>query len=291
MPSSNAERCTQRMRYHVRGTEDRTPMGNITRQIVVGVVALLPLSWAVHGAAGIANGIAEPSTTKQTPALLRDMRTQGEKHGFAVAMEVDNWDGKYILHIKQRHNETTERGLLRVDPVIITVQESIQALLFDLRERGHADGAPLEVFLEGDIAPAPDFRPIREQIERLRRTARNADNLHQLLRTYYDEEFLQKFESLRIYELATINFLIAQALKPSGKEPDFLCVREIATADATPEELALMVGGAMRLHALGKVRLLPVEGKAEVSRALALVFKEGRELFNALSRSLVNCNV
>ena len=203
-------------------------------------------------------------------------------------MEIANGNGQYVLHIKQRHGETTERGLLRVDQDVIRSQDSILELLRDLRRDNifANDAPPLPVFSEGAIAPVLNFEPIREHIEMLRRKARHADELARLLREYYDETFLKHLEPLKIFELAAINFLIAEALKPSKTNADFLYVRGISSGDATPEELVLMAGGAMKLHALGEVTLIPAEGKEEITNALTLAYKEGRELFDPLSRSV-----
>jgi hypothetical protein len=142
------------------------------------------------------------------------------------------------------------------------------------------------VFSEGHIAPIRDFRPIREDIEMLRRKARHADEVVQLLREYYDDKVLNNLESLTICEVAAINFLIAQALKPSEKSLAFLYVKGIASGDATLDELVLMAGGPMKLHALGEVMLIPADGKEEITNALTLVYKEGQEFFDILSRTV-----
>lgn len=224
---------------------------------------------------------------QQSAEVLRGLRALGEKNGFSVSMDIANGNGKYVLHIRQRHNETTESGRLRVDQKILRIQESILELLRDLRKAGGAREAPLPVFSEGDIDPVLDFGPIRENIELLRRRARHADELFQLLGEYYDEKFLKHLESVKISELAEINFLIAQALGQSDRNADFMCVDGIASGHATPEELALMAGGAMKLHALGEVVLMSAEAKEQITAALKLVYQEGRAFFEALSGAIL----
>jgi hypothetical protein len=87
-------------------------MGNVTKQIMVGLFCTLALSGTAPTAKEISTNISEETFAQHSSEVLSGMREFGEKHGFAVAMEIENGNGKYILHIKQRHNETTKRGLL-----------------------------------------------------------------------------------------------------------------------------------------------------------------------------------